>query len=119
MCSNATPPAGTVLLVTADRIGADPELGAVLMKSFLNTLAGAGDRPARMIFLNTGVLLTTRGSPVLGALGELASAGVEILSCGTCLEFLGRKEQLEVGRVTTMHDTVDVVAGPYRVVTIG
>ncbi len=119
MCSQSPPPARTAVLVTSDRIGGDPELGAVLMQSFLNTLVSAPARPARMIFLNTGVHLTIRGSPVLETLRELAGAGVEILSCGTCLAFLEKKDQLAVGAVTTMHDTVEVVAGPWRVVTVG
>ncbi len=119
MCNQPSPPTRTAVLVTADRIGGDSELGTVLMQSFLNTLASAPDKPARMIFLNTGVHLTTRGSPVLDTLRELAGAGVEILSCGTCLAFLEKKDQLAVGEVTTMHDTVEVVAGPWRVVTVG
>ena len=119
MCSHQTPPARTAVLVTSDRIGGDPELGAVLMQSFLNTLASAPVKPARMVFLNTGVRLTTQGSPVLDTLQELAGAGVEVLSCGTCLAFLEQKDRLAVGEVTTMHDTVELVAGPWRVVTVG
>ncbi len=119
MCSHPPSPGRTAVLVTADHIGGDPELGAVLMQSFLNTLASAPARPDRVIFLNTGVNLTTLGSPVLDALRELAEAGVEILSCGTCLAFLEKKDRLAVGAVTTMHDTVDTITGPWRVVTIG
>lgn len=111
--------AKTAILVTADRLGADPELGTILMKGFLATLAQAPARPARLIFLNTGVHLTTQGSPVLDTLGDLAAAGVEILSCGTCLQYLGKKEELQAGKVTNMHDTVDTLTGPWRIVTIG
>ena len=109
----------TVILVTADHLGADRELGTILMKGFLNTLAQAASKPARMVFLNTGVHLTTRGSPVLDTIAELEAGGGEILSCGTCLDFLGKKEELEVGRVTNMHDTVKTVTGAWRLVTIG
>ena len=108
-----------VFLVTAAHLGADPELGAILLRAFLHALSQSATKPARMIFLNTGVHLTTRGSPVLEVLGELAGAGVELLSCGTCLDYFGKREHLALGSVTNMHATVESLAGPGKVVTLG
>lgn len=97
-----------VLLVGGDRLGRGPdELGAVLMRSFLYTLAELADPPDTLIFVNTGVRLTTRGSPVLEELGRLRYRGVEILSCGTCLDYFGLRDQLAVGRVTNMYEIAE------------
>ena len=35
------------------------------------------------------------------------SQGVDIVSCGTCLDFFNRKELLQVGTVTNMYDIVE------------
>ena len=109
---------GTVLMVTSERIGPEPELGAILMRAFLSTLPKAGEKPAKALFLNRGVHLTTEGSDVLDVLKELEQDGTEVLSCGTCLEFFGKRDCLRVGRVSNMYETVETLFGPHRVVTI-
>lgn len=92
-----------VLLITSNCLGAGPEqLGSLLMKNFIHTLLETSDQPNSILFLNSGVLLTTDGSEVLEALGKLKGMGVEILSCGLCLDFFGRKEELRVGDTTNM-----------------
>jgi len=40
-------------------------------------------------------------------LKSLEAQGVEIVSCGTCLDFYGVKEKLAVGSVTNMYDIVE------------
>ena len=93
----------TVLLVTSDRLGDGPEeLGRLLMKNFLITLLDVAELPDRIFFLNTGVFLTTEGSEVAEALTQLGNRGVEVLSCGVCLDFFHRKEKLVAGAVTNM-----------------
>ncbi len=93
----------TVMLVPSDRLGEGPEeLGRLLMKNFIITLLDLEEMPDRMLFLNSGVLLTTEGSEVLEALDKLGNRGVEVLSCGACLDFFHRKEQLRAGGVTNM-----------------
>jgi selenium metabolism protein YedF len=95
--------AGRVLLVTTDRLGEGPEeLGRLLMKNFIHTLLETHPLPDRILFLNSGVFLTTEGSEVLEALEKLGGMGVEILSCGLCLDFFQRKEKLRAGAVTNM-----------------
>lgn len=94
---------GTVMLVGSDRLGDGPEeLGRLLMKNFIITLLDLGELPDRMLFVNTGVSLTTEGSEVLEALEKLGNRGVEVLSCGACLDFFNRKEKLRAGAVTNM-----------------
>jgi selenium metabolism protein YedF len=82
----------------------DEALGAILMRSFLKTLLDMEIKPSRLILINSGVRLASEGSEVLETLRKLYEEGVEILSCGTCLDFYGLKEQLRVGTVSNMYD---------------
>ncbi len=92
------------------------ELGAILMKAFLNTLWDYRPRPSKLIFINAGVFLTTEGSDVLDSLRLLEQEGVEILSCGTCLAYYGVKEKLKIGRVSNMHEIVASLMTAGRVI---
>lgn len=106
-------------LVLSDRIGgADGELGAVLMRNFLYSLARNGTPPARVMLMNEGVRLACTGSESLEDLRLLAGAGVPVKACGTCLDFLGLKEELAVGEIGTMPAAVETLAGDSDVVTI-
>ena len=96
-----------LVLIDGATVGrGDDLLGAVLMKSFLHTLKEIEPRPWRLIFINAGVKLAAEGSDLLNVLKELEGLGVEILSCGTCLDFFTLKEKLIAGRVTNMYDIV-------------
>jgi len=79
-------------------------LGTILMRSFLKTLLDLKPIPSKLIFINSGVRLTTEGSEVLETLKALSEKGVDILSCGTCLDFYGLKEKLKVGIISNMYD---------------
>jgi selenium metabolism protein YedF len=95
-----------LLLLTKDHLGdGEPDLGLKLLRGFLSQLA-AQQVPDRIICLNSGVFLTTAGSPVEAVLGQLEAQGSEVLSCGTCLSYYGRLDDLIVGRVGTMEETV-------------
>lgn len=96
----------------------EPELGQILMKSFLFSLNELEDQIGHLIFMNTGVQLTTSSSPVLEYLQSLEQKGVEILSCGTCLDYYQVKDQLAVGKVTNMYSAVEIMTGADRVITI-
>jgi selenium metabolism protein YedF len=109
----------TVLLITSDRLGDGPdELGRLLMKNFIHTLLEASSLPSRMLFLNSGVRLTTEGSDLLEALDKLAGMGVEILSCGLCLDYFGIKDKLLSGGTTNMLTTVESILGNERVIRL-
>lgn len=93
------------LLITADGIGqGDPDLARLLMRGFLYTLTEAEQLPLRLLFMNSGVRLTVQGSNALDHLTTLGERGVEILSCGTCLDFYGLTAELSVGGITNMYE---------------
>ena len=92
-----------VMLVTSDRFGDGPEdLGRLLMKNFIITLLELPDAPDAIFFLNSAVFLTTEGSELLDILNRLGDRGVEIFSCGLCLDFFKKKDKLGAGAVTNM-----------------
>ena len=95
----------TVIQVASDTVGiGEEELGHILMKSFIYSLTQLDTLPTTMLFYNGGAKLTCEGSPVLDDLKSLEAQGVEILTCGTCLDFQHLKEKLAVGSVTNMYE---------------
>lgn len=94
-----------VVYINSNLMGiGEKALGATLMKSFLHVLSDMERIPSTIIFINSGVWLTTEGSPVLEDLQNLSKKGVAILSCGTCLDFYKLKEKLRVGVISNMYD---------------
>ena len=104
-------PAGqknTVVVVGADHMGeGEGELGKNLLKAFLYALSQQETLPRTILFYNGGAFLTCQGSLSLEDLKSMAERGVEILTCGTCLNFYGLTEKLAVGGVTNMYDIVE------------
>jgi selenium metabolism protein YedF len=87
----------------------DDDLGALLLRGFVKTLAAVEPRPDVIVCYNGGVALCCEGSPVLDDLRALQAAGVLVLACGTCLNFYGLADRLLVGRVTDMLEIVDTL----------
>jgi len=87
----------------------EPDLGERLMKAFLTILLDSGEIPSRIICLNSGIFLTTEGSPVEDILKRYEELGSRILSCGTCLEYYGRKDRIAIGEPTNMKETVNAL----------
>jgi selenium metabolism protein YedF len=97
----------TVVVLASEAMGSgDPELGKVLMKSFIYALTELERLPRKVLLYNSGVKLSVKGSDSLADLQKLESQGVEVLSCGTCLSFFGLTEQLAVGSITNMYEII-------------
>ena len=95
------------VLITTDRIGrSDDELVCILMKNFLYALARNAERPSAVMLMNEGVRLAFTGSASIDDLKLLEESGVAVKACGTCLDFLGIKDELAVGSVGVMPDSV-------------
>ncbi len=111
------PPPRVAVLFASDRIGVGPEeLGSILIRSFIKTLKDAEPRPWRAIFVNSGVQLVLEESPLLDDLHALEAAGIELLSCGTCLDYFHAKERLRAGRASNMQEIVSTLVSADRVV---
>ena len=105
-----------VVFIESDSIGrGSEELGRILMRSFLHTLAEAEYKPAKIIMVNSGVKLTCEGSEVIEDMRHLSRQGAEILSCGTCLDYFGFKTKLQVGRISNMYEILSSLAQAAKV----
>ena len=93
-----------VVVISADHMGeGDEELGKILIKGFIYALTEQDVLPQTILFYNGGAKLTCEESPTLEDLKSLEAQGVEILTCGTCLNHYGLTDKLQVGSVTNMY----------------
>ncbi|MBQ7797273.1 MAG: sulfurtransferase-like selenium metabolism protein YedF [Lachnospiraceae bacterium] len=109
-CPTCTPDRrkNTVVAIASDHMGhGNDELGKVLMKGFIYALSQLDELPQTIIFYNGGATITTEGSASIEDLKSMEAQGVEILTCGTCLDYYGLKEKLAVGSVTNMYTIVE------------
>ena len=94
----------TIVVLSSDCMGeGDEVLGRALMKGFIYALTSQEELPDTVIMYNRGARLPVEGSESLEDLKLLESQGVEILTCGTCLNHYGLTEKLSVGSVTNMY----------------
>ena len=111
---------GTVIAIQSDQMGKGEEaLGKLLMKSFIYTVKETTPHPEAILFYNSGVRLTVSESPVLDDLKALENLGVEIVSCGTCLDFYELKEKLAVGIISNMYTIYEKISAANNTITIG
>ena len=92
------------------------ELGKVLIKGFIFAVTQLDKLPKTMLFYNGGATLTAEGSDSLEDLKHLEAQGVEILTCGTCLNYYGMTDKLQVGSVTNMYSIVEKMAGADKII---
>ena len=107
----------TIVVIASDKMGSDnDELGKVLIKGFIFAVTQLEELPKAMIFYNGGATLTAEGSDSLEDLKSLEAQGVEILTCGTCLNYYGLTDKLEVGSVTNMYTIVEKMAEAGKII---
>jgi selenium metabolism protein YedF len=101
-----------VVVISSNQMGTgDEELGRTLLKGFIYALGQQDTLPTTMLFYNSGASMTCQDSPALADLKELEAQGVEIMTCGTCLNHYGLTEQLQVGSVTNMYVIAEKMTG--------
>lgn len=113
----APAPRNVVVAITAETMGTgDDVLGRKLMVSFVYSLTQLDELPATIVLYNGGAHLSCEGSPALDDLRGLAESGVEVLTCGTCLDHYGIADTLAVGEVTNMYVIAQRLTGASLVV---
>jgi len=96
-----------VYLIAEDTMGSgERELGQILVKGFISTIKELDPLPKRIIFINSGVKLAVK-EDIVSYLKELADKGVEILLCGTCVDYYGLQEEVEIGDISNMFEIAD------------
>ncbi len=108
-----------VIFIATDEMGVgSSELGKMLMRNFIYTLTKRDVLPKAIVFMNSGVKLSIIDSPVVEELEELEQNGVQILVCGTCLDYYNLEEKHKAGLVSNMYDISDMLLEAGQVVTI-
>lgn len=109
-------PRKTVVVISSDKMGeGNEELGRVLIKGFIYALSELENLPKTIIFYNGGVKLSCEGSASLEDLKKMESEGVEIISCGTCLDYNNLTDKLAVGSVSNMYQIVETMDGADKI----
>lgn len=107
----------TLVVISSNKMGeGSDELGENLMKSFVYALTEVDMLPSTVIFYNGGAKLSVTDSPVIDDLKKLEEQGVEILTCGTCLNYYGITEKLAVGEITNMYSIIEKMNDAHKII---
>lgn len=99
---------GMVVVLSSNLMGqGDEALGKALMKGFVYALSQQDILPETVVMYNSGAFLSSEGSDNLEDLKELEAQGVEILTCGACVNHYGLEDKLKVGSVTNMYEIAE------------
>lgn len=109
-----------IYVISSDSMGrGNDELGWALLQTYIQTIKDVAPLPEKILFYNSGVKLVTSASGALEALIQLQHQGVEILVCGTCLDFFQLQSAIQVGHISNMYDIMrsmavaDKIVSPY------
>ena len=106
-----------IAVINTDTMGTgDEKLGKQLLQGFIFAVSKQDILPASIIFYNRGAFMTTEGSESIEDLKNLEAMGVEILTCGTCMDYYGIKDKLQVGTSTNMYVIVEKQVNANRIV---
>ncbi|MBN1514307.1 MAG: DsrE family protein [Phycisphaerae bacterium] len=108
----------TVLVINRYGMGeGDDTLARELLTTFLNKASTLRDLEAICLY-NGGVKAAFEGSPMLPALSTLHENGVELITCGTCVNHFASAEKVKVGRVGSMDDVLSTLHKAKKVITL-
>ena len=95
----------------------DPELGKVLLETFVENLKLQEQLPSHVVLYNGGVKLAMKSSPLCSSLVELEELGTRIMLCGTCVDHYGIQLDIGVGMISNMVVLTETLASAGHVVT--
>ena len=106
-----------VVVLKSNVMGAgDNELGALLLRSYLNTLTAMETQPLYIVAYNSGVKCAIKGSDTAAALSALVEKGVKVILCGTCVDYYGVKDEIAVGETGNMLRIAEIMADASTVI---
>jgi selenium metabolism protein YedF len=109
----------TTIVVNQEAMGqGDPRLGSQLLLKFFHQLSGLAEKPHAIVFYNGGVKVLASDSPTLDVLRQLEGDGVELMACGTCVDFYQLRESIAVGRVGDMREIASRLMASDKVITL-
>ncbi len=115
--ATASSPGNYVVVVKSREMGeGNAELGNLLLRGYFNALNGMDNLPSHVLMYNAGVYHALKGTDVYEALASLEDKGVNVIVCGTCIDFYKLKDEVGVGRVSNMYQIANVLAKAGHVV---
>jgi selenium metabolism protein YedF len=109
----------TIILITNNGMGkADETLQQKLIGKYFELIQQNDSLPNAICFYTDGVKLVVEGSPVLEQLKSLEEAGVRLIVCSTCLDYLGLTDKVEIGIVGGMTDIIEAQVKAEKVITL-
>ncbi len=108
-----------VYFLRSDTLGrGDDQLGQILTKAFLYTLTEKEHSPSSVVLINSGVKLACENEDAISHFKKLEEKGVEILACGTCLDYFNLKDKVKVGQVSNMYEIVETITQADMTITL-
>lgn len=109
---------GLVYVISSASMGqGNADLGWALLQTYVQTIHKIEPLPQKILLYNEGVRLVAEDSGALQALKELQEKGVEILACGTCLNYYELTSALQVGKIADMYAIMSTVNQATQVVS--
>ena len=109
--------ASYVVCIKGELMGeGDPELGKLLMETFLENLKLQELLPTHVVLYNGGVKLALKGTATGAALAELEEMGTRIMLCGTCIDHYAVQYDIAVGMISNMVVITETLAAAGHVV---
>ncbi|MDR3166040.1 MAG: sulfurtransferase-like selenium metabolism protein YedF [Synergistaceae bacterium] len=110
---------GLIVVISRNTMGEGAEeLGKILIKGFIYSLTELPVLPECLIFFNSGAYLTSDGSNTIDDLRKMEERGVEIFTCGTCVNYYGLQDKLAVGAITDMYGITEKMASASNIINI-
>ncbi len=109
----------TVFFLKSYKLGdPDKELGELLIKTFFQTVPDVEPLPDKIVFMHGGVKHTVEGAENVGNIKKLKNRGIDIVVCGTCLDYYGLKDSLKVGRISNFFEIASILSGASNTVSL-
>ncbi len=116
-CDPGSPVNDYVVCVKSEMMGeGDPELGKMLMETFLDNLKLQEHLPTHVVMYNGGVKLAMKQSPACKSLSELEELGTRIMLCGTCIDYYSLQYDIGVGMISNMLVITETLASTGHVI---
>lgn len=111
-------PRDYVVCIKSEHMGeGDPELGKILMETFVDNLKLQEQLPTHVVLYNSGVKFALKSSPLCSSLTELEELGTRVMLCGTCVDHYGIQMDIGVGMISNMVSLTETLATAGHVVT--
>lgn len=106
-----------VIVISSDKMGeGDSDLGHLLMTNFIKAVKDLDKLPGKILFYNSGVTLVKKNSPHIDHLQDLEKMGVELILCGTCVDYYKLREETGAGIISNIFTMAEVMASAGKII---